>query len=174
MIFIKKYAQIYLILLLSSIVVITGCTNQKENDYEGGLLRIAVVGTSPTFEHENVQFEEIDIDYLFEEAGAYDALFVMEETFTHTSKGKYAKLYKGLPYPTFFIGLSQPHEAFTDENLTILDFEEGLSQAFAQGYYRNNNGTNTWTFVPSNPLKTKDEYRSMYIKIFNEIDEFRY
>jgi hypothetical protein len=160
--------------LLSFIFVVSGCSSEEEAEYTGEALTIAVVGTEPSYDFDNIQFSKVNIDNLFEEEGHYDALFVMEETFLETSKSKYAELYKVLPYPTFFIGLNQAYEAFIDDELTILDFEESDSTAFAQGYFKHEHSEKFWTFVPPNPLESENDYRSIYIRIFNTVDGVRY
>ncbi|MBU8906269.1 hypothetical protein [Desertibacillus haloalkaliphilus] len=169
-----KNLIIAILTLLSFIFVVSGCSSEGEAEYAGEPLTIAVVGTEPSYDFDNIQFSKVNIDDLFEEKGRYDALFVMEEMFLETSKSKYAELYKVLPYPTFFIGLNQAYEAFIDDELTILDFEESDSIAFAQGYFKHEQSEEFWTFVPPNPLKSENDYRSIYISIFNTIDEFLY
>jgi hypothetical protein len=152
----------------------TACSSDEVNDYAGERLTIAVVGTEPSYDFDNIEFVNVNIDDLFEDKGHYDALFVMEDTFLYTSKAKYAKLYKELPYQTFFIDLNEPYEAFIYEKWTIRDFDDSDSTIFAQGYFKNEKGEKTWTFIPPNPLQSENDYRAIYTRIFNAIMDFRY
>ncbi|MFE8699711.1 hypothetical protein ACFYKX_03625 [Cytobacillus sp. FJAT-54145] len=164
-----KFKLVVSFLFLFSIV---GCSQTSDKLVIERPLKIAVVGTEPSYNFENIKWVNINIDELFENKGNYNALFVMEETFFETSKPKYASLYKELPYPTFFIGLNEPYELFIDENLTISDYKESESVAFAQGYFNSVQGTKTWKFVPHNQLKSESDYRLIYQEIFNTIIEF--
>jgi hypothetical protein len=159
--------------------ILVGCsqTNDKSNEPNKIVeqpLKIAIVGTEPLYDFENIEWIKVNIDELFDNTGHYDALFVMEETFSKTSQAQYAELYKEFPYPTYFIGLNEPYEVFIDEDLTIADFEESESMAFAQGYFKGEHGEKTWTFVPPQPLKSESDYRSIYKDVFYSIIEFGY
>jgi hypothetical protein len=79
------------LILFSFIYIVTGCSSEVEKKYIGQPLKIAVVGTIPPYEFENVEFVAIKIDDLFKSKGHFEALFVMEETFLETSQAKYAK-----------------------------------------------------------------------------------
>lgn len=170
----KKSLKIGLPLLLCLVYLLSGCSTDTAEAYEGGPLKIAVMGTIPSHEFNEVRFVNVNIDDLFKAKGQYDALFVTEETFSKTSRDKYIDLYKSLPYPTFFIGLNEPIEAFVSEGFSLSDFEESKSMAFAQGYYKNDKGTKEWTVVPSEPLNSEKDYRSVYVGILKSINNFQY
>jgi hypothetical protein len=165
-----KFILFFLILILGYSQIIN--KSKEVNKIVEQPLKIAVVGTGPPYDFENIEWIRVSIDELFDNKGHYDALFIMEETFLKTSQAKYAELYKELPYPSFFIGLNEPYEAFIDEKLTISDFAESGSMAFAQGYFNGEHLTKTWIFVPPTPLKSKHDYRLIYKEIFNSIIDF--
>ncbi|WP_456276402.1 hypothetical protein [Bacillus sp. AK128] len=167
------------IMVLLTVFLLVGCsqTNDKSHEQNKTLeqsLKIAIVGTEPLYDFENIEWIKVNIDELSDNINYYDALFVMEETFSKTSQAKYAELYQELPYPTYFIGLNEPYEVFMDKDITITDLKESESMAFAQGYFKSEQGEKTWTFVPPQPLKSESDFRSIYKDIFHSIIEFGY
>ncbi|WP_261178583.1 hypothetical protein [Anaerobacillus sp. CMMVII] len=116
---------------------LTACTTNPDFKlYEGGPLNIAVIGDAPEVKEDQVVFEEIDFEDLFDNnLKAYDAVFIMEAKLLEASQGKYADIYLNSNLPFFFIGATTSYRPFLEQEVTYdkdLDLKD-VSNHYAIG-----------------------------------------
>lgn len=115
-----------LLLLASLLFLIVGCSPKPEFElYEGKELSIAVLGSKPEVEEEQVDFQEITFEeFNTEELNKYDAVFIMKENLSQAAESQYAPIYSETHIPFFFIENNKDAYPFIDADLAYEDARE--------------------------------------------------
>lgn len=115
-----------LLLSASLLFLIAACSPKPEFElYEGKELSIAVLGTKPEVEEEQVDFQEITFDeFTTEELNKFDAVFIMKENLEEAAESQYAPIYSDTHIPFFFIENNKDAYPFIDADLAYEDARE--------------------------------------------------
>jgi hypothetical protein len=115
-----------LLLTASLIFLIAACSPNPEFElYEGKELSIAVLGTKPEVEEEQVDFQEITFDeFTTEVLNKFDAVFIMKENLEEAAESQYAPIYSDTHIPFFFIENNKDEYPFIDADLAYEDAME--------------------------------------------------
>ncbi|MFS0782133.1 hypothetical protein [Bacillus sp. 1P06AnD] len=112
----KKYIYSAIVTLIS--LFLSACTSSPNVElYEGGALRIAVVGKAPEVKEESVKFTEITFEQVTnEDLKPYDAVFITEKNLFEAAESQYDDVYLHSTIPLFFIG-THNDVPFTEKDL---------------------------------------------------------
>ena len=159
------------IIWLFMILVMTGCSN-KEVEYEGAPLHIAVLGDALEVNNENIHFEEISIDGFTEDvfdSSTFDAVMITPSMFNEASDDRFVDLYRASTIPVVFFDSEKRHIPFTNDGLTYETAHvESLINGSHTTIYLHNTSSNqedAWYFY----LEKEDEMDVLYKNIFEQI-----
>ncbi|MEH7115594.1 hypothetical protein V7124_25020 [Neobacillus niacini] len=168
----KNYLSFILLILLFAL---TACTQSPDFElYEGKPLKIAVVGEPLKVNEEQVIFTEISFDEMAsEELKSYDAVFITEENLPKAAESKYANIYLDSTIPFFFISANS-HIPFTVKET---EYDESWNWTAGQSYaagvlnLKEDELLKSWGYSFYNDIKTNEQIKNVYSRIFKTIDE---
>ncbi|WP_442599922.1 hypothetical protein [Neobacillus sp. D3-1R] len=168
----KNYLSYVFLIIL--IFALSACTQSNHFElYEGKSLRIAVVGETPEVKEKQVTFSEISFDELTdEEIGSYDAVFITEENLPQAAESKYANTYLDSTIPFFFVSANS-HIPFTEKET---EFNESWNWTTGNNYAvgvitsDEDKSLKSWGFGLYNDLKTDENIKELYSRIFKTIE----
>ena len=171
-----------IITLVALILLLAGCSTENTSEsskqspefknYNGKPLKIAVIGNQPTIKEKDlIKFTPIQLNQLNKlDSSQYDAIFIMKEYLEQAAESKYAKIYKSLNIPTFFIQTEKSFIPFIIEDLSYNDAPESEDQMFATGFLqKNKEGYQSWSFGLYNDTVNETNIKDMYSRIFTTI-----
>ncbi|WML45416.1 hypothetical protein [Neobacillus sp. PS3-40] len=175
----KKTLIMFLLLLLS---FLSACNNDKNIIdsplYDGKNLTIGIVGKTPTIREKNVVFKEIEIENLTQDnlSSRYNAVLIMKGHVSGSSKETYAKIYKKVGIPIFFIEPQKYYIPSVDEEAHEIKVYEDSSNSksgdYVVGYYQSGERVTFWKFGLYNDTANKENILDVYSRIFKEIEIF--
>ncbi|WP_147533373.1 hypothetical protein [Bacillus marasmi] len=166
--------SILYLLSVTLFVILSACSQNPNELYEGKALRIAVVGEPPVIIEEQVRFSKITFDELAnKELNSFDAVFVMGENLRQASERQYADVYLNSKIPFFFVS-AKSHIPFTVKET---EFDDSWmwtpGENYAAGVLKSQEGDSLqdWGFGLYNDEKTEEHIKEMYSRIFKKIEE---
>ncbi|EJL41684.1 lipoprotein [Brevibacillus agri] len=162
--------SIFLHIILACLLLTAGCVN--DNSFAGNNeqnLKIGVIGQPPVV-NENIDFIETTLESLINASDTeFHALFIMPECLEEASKPQFARLYKSLKYPVFFIGSTKSYYPFIEESLTYSTAPSTSSGMFATGFINEDGQYKIFEYGLENDEKTEKNLKLMYTNIFKTI-----
>ncbi|MFQ3546193.1 hypothetical protein Q7A53_19090 [Halobacillus rhizosphaerae] len=147
---------------------------QKFELYQGKPLHIAILGEIPKVKEENIRFTRISFRNLKrEKLTSYDAVFVMEDTFSEASSSQYSEVYLNSTIPYFFISANSyiPFIVSSTEFSPSWKWEPGKNYAVGVINNPSKDKLNFWGFGLYNDKKTQEHIEEVYSRIFKVIEE---
>lgn len=162
--------NLFFSIILACLFLTVGCVNDNSlTDHKEQNLRIGVIGHPPTVD-ENVDFIETTLETLSSSSSMeFHALFIMPECLEEASKSQFAKLYKSLKYPIFFIGSTKSYYPFIEETLTYSTAPSTNSGMFTTGFINEEGQYKIFEYGLKNDEKTEKNLKLMYTNIFKTI-----
>jgi hypothetical protein len=154
--------------------VLTGCTPDVIDTplYAGKHLVIGVIGETPKIREENVSFKKINFSELREldSFSEFDAVFIMKENLPEAAKQEYARIYKTVGIPFFFIQSKKSYLPFTNEELSYDEVPDLSSDTYATGYFRYDDNDQNWGYGLYNDIENSSNIKDVYTRIFTTIE----
>ncbi|HSJ67692.1 MAG TPA: hypothetical protein VK921_08455 [Anditalea sp.] len=151
-----------------------GCSSKPDFElYEGKNLSIAVLGTEPKIEEEQVNLQEISFEeFTTEELRKYDAVFVTKESFSKAAESQYASTYLDSHIPFFFIESNRGAYPFIDAELAYEDAREmPHTKYYANGFLAiSKEEQKTWNYGLYNDEVNEENIKEMFSRIFETIE----
>lgn len=162
--------------LIMLLIFITGCSDtnvDKSEPYKGDVLNIGIIGDNPEVRETNVQFEQIDFDFLKEKGfdSKYNAIFITKENFSEASNAEYAPIYRKSKIPFYFIDNKKSHVNFIKEDLLYEDepdFNDGMyidGVLYVKDKYLE--------YGLYNDTKSKTNIKAVYSRVFEDISKIK-
>lgn len=150
------------ILFIICLLVLAACSN-KEVQYDGTPLTIAVVGDIPEINNKKVHFEPISLDELSAEplqsTTNFDAVMITPVKFEEASDDKFVEVYTRSKTPIIFFNSTKRHYPFTREGAT---YETAHWETL-------NNGSHTTIYLADKEAKREDAW-FFFLKSEEELD----
>lgn len=168
----RKYIQ-FIILIL--VLALSACTPRPDSElYEGGSLRVAVVGEPPEVLEEHIVFDQVSFtDVKNEEFDEYDAVIITQENLIEASESKYADIYLNSIVPFFFISANS-HVPFTVKETEFdrtWNWAPGTNYAVGLLVSKEDEALKTWGYGLHNEELNNEHVKDVYSRIFKTIDE---
>ncbi|MCM3473288.1 hypothetical protein [Brevibacillus borstelensis] len=166
--------NLFLFFIFTCLFVTAGCVKNDnllpDDSIKEQTLKIGVIGQSPAVTETNIVFTETTFEKLSNATDTdFDALFIMPEKLEEASHGQYAKLYKSVKYPVFFIGSTKSYYPFTEETLTYSNAPSTHSGMYATGMIYEDGQIKIFEYGLKNGEKTEENLKALYTNIFKTI-----
>lgn len=169
--------QTIIFVFIMFLALLTGCsanTNvDKTEKYAGEELRIGIVGNIPEIRESQVEFEEINFEFLKEDEfdSKYDAIFITKENLSEASNAEYVPIYKKSKIPFYFIGNDKSHVNFIKEDLSYEDEPHWEDGKYITGLlYRENK---YWGYGLYNDKVSDMNIKALYSRVFEDISKIK-
>ena len=165
---------LFLIILL---IFLTGCSVDTNVDptekYAGEELRIGIIGNIPEIRESQVEFEEIDFEFLKEDDfdSKYDAIFITKENLSEASNPEYALIYKTSKIPFYFIGNEKSHVNFIKEDLAYEDEPDANDEKYVTGLFYTED--KYWGYGLYNDTESDANIKAVYSRVFEDIAKIK-
>ena len=174
--------------LIAFMLLIAGCSTKNTpkpieetespefRSYDGDLLRIAVIGEQPTIKEKDlIKFTSLDLNQLNQvDSSKYDAIFIMKEYLEQAAESKYAKIYKSISIPIFFIQSKKSFIPFITEDISYKDANEFREQTYATGFLQQNKEEyQSWGYGLYNDTVSEINIKEAYSRIFGTIQSIK-
>lgn len=165
--------------ILSIIIIsifLTGCsyTNvDKTEKYQGGRLKVGIIGDVPKIRESQVEFENIDFDFLKDDDfdSEYDAIFITKDNLSEASNSEYTSIYKISKIPFYFIGNQKPHFNFIREDLSYEDAPDSKDGMYISGLLYTKD--RFWDYGLYNDTESEKNIKGVYSRVFGDILEIK-
>lgn len=169
---VKKIVIIFMLISLMS----GGCSVRnidKTPEYQGGRLKIGIIGDIPKVRESQVRFEVIDFDTLKENNfdSEYDAVFITKENLSEASEPEYSSIYKTATIPFYFIENEKFDASFTEEELLYEDIPDSKDGMYITGLLYSKN--KAWGYGLYNDTKSEANIKGVYSRVFEDIFEIK-
>ncbi|HWO76559.1 MAG TPA: hypothetical protein VNM69_11790 [Bacillus sp. (in: firmicutes)] len=164
--------------ILILLFFLMGCNAEDEYEapvYKGQDLTIGVIGEKPDVREKNVHFQSVSLDEL-ESANNrisdnFDTIFIMKENLEQAAENKYAKVYKELKLPIFFIESKKAYVPFINDDLTYNEVPDIDDQMYITGIISKGEDTfKIWGFGLYNDTENDTNIKSVYSSVFETIE----
>ncbi|MNC33492.1 hypothetical protein D3C75_818850 [compost metagenome] len=161
--------NIYIFVLMIPFIF-TGCSSNSANTiyYAGKSLDIGVVGDTPNVKNQNINFKEITLKQIEDQAvlSGLDAVFIMKEHLQEASVQKYAEVYKTAGIPFFFFESKKSFVPFINEDLEYDDVPDMSSDMYATGYFSLSEDTPIIGYGLYNDVENEKNIADVYSRVF--------
>jgi hypothetical protein len=162
------------IILLFICFILAGCNSDTVNSprYEGKNIVIGVIGDAPNIREENIDFKKITFDQLEDQnlSPDFDAIFIIKEYLTEASNQKYAKVYKNVGIPFFFIESKKSYLPFIYEEMSYENVPDLSTDTYATGYFQSGEENQSWGYGLYNDKVNEPNIKDVYTRIFTTIE----
>ncbi len=165
-----------ILILIILLPLLTGCLNSNvdpQETYIGEKLQIGVIGNIPVIRETQVEFVEVDFQFLKEEGfdSLYDAIFITKDNLSEASNADYAPIYRTSKIPFYFIDSAKSHVNFIKEDLSYEDEPDSKDGMYITGalYIKDK----FWRYGLYNDTKSKKNIEGVYSRIFKDILEIK-
>ncbi|MEF3351944.1 hypothetical protein PV403_02040 [Paenibacillus sp. GYB006] len=172
-----KVAGMFILFALLAYVIVSyslNTTNSSHNKpYDGKELRIGMVGEAPVVREKQVTFHKINLQQMKEENNHLDAIFISKEFLSKAAAPEFAKVYKELEIPVFFLQSERSYVPFFYEELSYEDAPDtSVDLSYATALVpQQGNEMGYWQFGVYNDRRSKRNIQSAYSKMFEAIDQ---
>ena len=145
--------KIVLYILVINLSFLSSCS-ESDMTYNGPYLNVGVIGDPELIEFDNIHYHDMNSH----EQGPLHLLIVEgkpDELEIEDYKEWYHNEFKDLPYPVVFV-------------------EINIENSAAFGYLLDGNKNVDYYFVPGFPLEDEEDYKEIYVEIYNVVNEFLY
>lgn len=168
------FALIIIIIIIS--IFLTGCsvTNvDKTEKYHGGRLKIGIIGDVPEIRESQVEFEEIDFDFLKDDDfdSEYDAIFITKDNLYEASNAEYTPIYKISKIPFYLIGNEKSHVNFIKEDLSYEAAPDSNDGMYITGLLYTQD--RFWKYGLYNDTESERNIKGVYSRVFEDILEIK-
>lgn len=160
------------VILFLAVLFLTACDN-NEIQYDGKLLKIAVIGEIPELENEKIQLEGLFLNQFREDtlniAQNYDAIMVTPDSFEAASDDIYVDSYQNAEMPIIFFNSSKRHYPFVNGGLTYetshFDLLDNGSHTTIYLNNINEDKNDAWFFYLDNQKNLNELYKEVFQKV---------
>lgn len=152
---------------------LTTTSSSHNKPYGGRELSIGMVGEAPAVREKQVSFHKISLQQMKEESKHLDAIFISKEFLSKAAAPEFAKVYKELEIPVFFLQSERSYAPFFYEELSYEDAPDKTADlSFATALVpQQGNEMGYWQFGVYNDRRNKRNVQSAYSKMFEAIDQ---
>ena len=158
------------VILFLAVLFLAACSN-NEIQYDGKLLKIAVIGETPELENEKVHLEQLSLEQFREDtinvAQKFDAMIVTPESFEVASDDTYVDSYRNAEMPIIFFDSNKRHYPFVNGGLTYETNFNSLDNGSHTTIYLHNlreDKDDAWFFY----LDNKKDLNELYTEVFQK------
>ncbi|WP_454190171.1 hypothetical protein [Paenibacillus sp. Marseille-Q7038] len=172
-----KVAGMFILFALLAYVIVsyslTTTNSSKNKPYDGKELRIGMVGEAPVVREKQVSFHNINLQQMKEQSIHLDAIFISKEFLVQAAAPEFAKVYKELEIPVFFLQSQRSYIPFFYEGISYEDAPDTSADlSFATALVpKQGNEMGYWQFEVYNDRRNKRNIQSVYSKMFGAIDQ---
>ena len=163
------------VFLIISITLI-GCSNSdidKTEKYTGQKLSIGIIGDIPQIREEQIEFEEIDFDFLKDDDfdSKHDAIFITKDNLKEASNAQYVPIYKISKIPFYFIENEKSYVNFIKGDLSYEDEPNTEDGMYITGLLYSED--KFWKYGLYNDTKNETNIKAVYSRMFEDISNMK-
>ncbi|MFC4713453.1 hypothetical protein [Planococcus dechangensis] len=170
----NKAKQIGIALWLVGLLLSSGCSSQPVfPPYDGEVLKIAVLGTTPDVREDHIDLLEISFDeFSPDKLAQFDAVFIMRDKLSEAAESQYASVYPESHVPFFFMESNTDAYPFTDPELDYDDAREiPYHNYYATSFLETPDGEQRFSrYSLHNDEMTEQNVKALYSDIFGIIE----